>query len=132
MVDSAIIKSPTSKVVDQKPPPSPGTVTAYVHPFIAELLGPAVLASYPPWKTKAPTTTESTYPLDAASAASTGVTGITGNAVNVAIPVKVEVVLAVKTPPEVRVPVVDRVPGAIMVLERLAVMVSPADSVRVT
>ena len=51
---------------------------------------------------------------------------------NVAIPVKVEVLLAVKTPPEVRVPVVDRVPGAIMVLERLAVMVSVPDEVSST
>jgi hypothetical protein len=91
-----------------------------------------VVALYPPWKTRAPTRTLSTYPLDAASVDATGVSGIVGNAVNVAIPVKVEVLLAVKTPPEVRVVVVDRLPGAMTTSGKVAVMVSPADSVRVT
>tara|TARA_R110000822_G_scaffold303648_1_gene428470 strand:- start:521 stop:700 length:180 start_codon:yes stop_codon:yes gene_type:complete len=57
--------------------------------------------------------------------------GTMGEAVNVAIPVKVEVLLAVKTPPEVRVVVVDRLPGALTALGKVAVMVLVPLPVRV-
>ena len=45
---SAIITSPISKVVGQKPLASPATVTAYVQPCLTPVDGAAVVASYPP------------------------------------------------------------------------------------
>tara|TARA_R110002073_G_scaffold251951_2_gene414517 strand:- start:113 stop:601 length:489 start_codon:yes stop_codon:yes gene_type:complete len=94
--------------------------------------GELVDALYPPWKTRAPTTTLSTYPLDAASVSTKGVSGITGNSVNVAIPVKAEVVATEKEVPAARVVVEAKVPGAMTVADKLAVMVSVPDAVSST
>ena len=58
--------------------------------------------------------------------------GTMGEAVNVAIPVKVEVVATEKEVPAARVVVEAKVPGAMTVEDKLAVMVSVPDEVSST